>query len=60
MRMAEDLDKQIEGFSDDDVMELKQLVDENVDFKHCLLTVLHNTETDEWLSENVDFGRVGS
>ena len=55
MKMAENLDKQIEGFSDDDVMELKRLVDENVDFKHCLLTVLHTTETDEWLSENVDF-----
>ena len=58
MMMAENLDKQIEGFSDDDIMELKQLVDEDVDFKQCLLEVLYNTETDEWLAENADF--VGS
>ena len=55
MMMAEKLDKQIEGFSDEDVMELKRLVDEKVDFEQCLLDVLHSTETDEWLSENAEF-----
>ena len=55
MVMAEALDETIKGFSDADMLQLKELVDADVDYKQCLLTVLENNETDEWLEENADF-----
>ena len=55
MMMAETLDEQIKGFSESDMLHLKEIVDANVDYRHCLLTVLENNETDEWLLENDDF-----
>lgn len=55
MMMAETLDEQIKGFSESDMLHLKEIVYANVDYRHCLLTVLENNETDEWLLENDDF-----
>ena len=55
MVMAETLDETIKGFSDADMLQLKELVDAGVNYGQCLMTVLKNNETDEWLEENADF-----
>lgn len=55
MVMAETLDESIKDFSDDDMMSLKEVVDTGVDYSQCLMSVLKNNETDEWLEENADF-----
>ena len=55
MVMAETLDETIKDFSDADMLQFKELVDVGVEYSQCLMSVLKNNETDEWLEENADF-----
>lgn len=55
MVMGEALDETIKDFSDADMLQLKELVDVGVEYSQCLMSVLKNNETDEWLEENADF-----